>query len=197
MHLVADNLYHIYNQGNNQQQIFFERADYVRFLEKYRALVLPHCETLAYVLMPNHFHFEVDITARSVRKVKLGNIELTAVSNGFRLLLSEFAHEINDKYQRSGSLFRQKTKAKILVDADDSYGTTCFHYLHQNPMAAGLVRKMEDWEFSSFRDYLHLRRGTLCNQTLASQYLRFTPELFYRESYGVIPEERIKKLHLD
>jgi hypothetical protein len=34
-------------------------------------------------------------------------------------------------------------------------------YIHLNPVAAGLVSKAEDWEFSSYRDYLGLRNGTL------------------------------------
>lgn len=196
MHLEPNHLYHIYNQGNNQGQLFFERDDYLHFLKKYRGLIAPHCSTLAYCLMPNHFHFLIDVSAKSVQKLKLGNIETSLLSNGFRLLLSEFAQEINQKYGRSGSLFRQKTKAKILTETGNAHSTTCFHYLHQNPLKARLVRKMEDREFSSFQDYAGLRLGTLCNQSIAFEYLLINWQNFYRESAVVISKEVIPHLYI-
>lgn len=44
------------------------------------------------------------------------------------------------------------------------YAVTAFHYIHQNPMQAKLVKKMETWEFSSFRDYTGFRNGDLCKK---------------------------------
>ncbi|HZJ73208.1 MAG TPA: hypothetical protein VFC87_00260 [Perlabentimonas sp.] len=52
-------LYHIYNQGNNRQRIFFSRENYLFFLEKIRKHVLPYADVLAWCLMPNHFHIMV------------------------------------------------------------------------------------------------------------------------------------------
>lgn len=68
--------------------------------------------------MPNHFHFLIGATEKSVEKIKLGGIEINRVTDGFRKLLSEYAQEFNVKNHRSGSLFRQKTKGKLLVDDD-------------------------------------------------------------------------------
>jgi putative transposase len=36
-------------------------------------------------------------------------------------------------------------------------------YVHQNPKLSDLVDKIEDWEFSSFPDYIGKRNGTLVN----------------------------------
>jgi putative transposase len=47
----------------------------------------------------------------------------------------------------------------------------CFNYVHQNPVKAGMVRKITDWEFSSARDYAGLRSGTLINRSVASEYV--------------------------
>ena len=181
MKLIANQFYHIYNQGNNQETTFHERNDYLRFLTKYKFLVAPYCDTISYCLMPNHFHFLIGTTEKSVE-------------NGFRKLLSEYASEFNVKYNRSGSLFRQKTKGKLLSDNDGNYATTCFHYIHQNPYRAKLVNKMEDWEFSSFRDYIQLRNGTLCKKDIASLYFEISDSNFYEESYQVIPDLVIEKL---
>jgi hypothetical protein len=53
--------------------------------------------------------------------------------------------------QRNGSLFQQKTKARCVSDEKFLYADTAFYYIHQNLMKAGLMKRIEDWEFSSFR----------------------------------------------
>lgn len=193
MKLIANKFYHIYNQGNNQEITFHERNDYLRFLTKYKFLVAPHCDTIAYCLMPNHFHFLIGVTEKSTEKIKLGGIEIDRITDGFRKLLSEYAQEFNLKYHRSGSLFRQKTKGKLL-HSDDDYAIICFHYIHQNPYRAKLVKKIEDWEFSSFRDYAQLRNGTLCKKDITSLYFEISSSNFYEESYQVIPDSIVEKL---
>ncbi|MBN1118656.1 MAG: hypothetical protein JXA77_15705 [Bacteroidales bacterium] len=69
MHFEKEHVYHIYNQGNNRQEIFFKRENYLFFLRKVRAHMLPYCDVFAWCLMPNHFHFlvrvnEVELTVR-------------------------------------------------------------------------------------------------------------------------------------
>ncbi|TAD95638.1 MAG: transposase [Bacteroidetes bacterium] len=195
MKFQLDQLFHVYNQGNNREQIFLERADYILFLTTFRKLVMPYCDILAYCLMPNHFHFLLYISEKSLKKIMLGNIEIDSLSNGFRKLLSEYAFIFNKKNGRTGSLFRQKTQKKCLSDGKQNYVFTCFHYIHQNPLKAGLINKMEDWEFSSFRDYTKLRNGTLCNQNLTNLFVEID-ESFYDTSYQIINEELSEKLYL-
>ena len=120
--------------------------------------------------MPNHFHFFIDATEDSARIKRIGNIDSCELSNGFRLLQSSYAQYINKKYERTGSLFRQKAKAKSTADGNGQYRLKAFHYIHQNPLKAELITKMEDWKFSSFADYAGLRNGTLCNKELAAKY---------------------------
>ena len=94
----------------------------------------------------------------------------------------------------TGSLFQQKTKALCVEDEREFFGTTTFHYIHQNPFKAGLVKRMEDWEFSSFRDYVGLRNGTLCNKTMALQFLDLDVVTLYNDSYNVINDESLVKI---
>jgi putative transposase len=197
MQIQADQLYHIYNQGNNKETIFKERADYLSFLNCFRDKVAPHCQVVNYCLMPNHFHFLINATQASAIPVMLGSVKSTALANGFRMLSGAHAHAFNKKYDRSGSLFRQKTKAKLLETADADYPFTCFHYIHQNPVRAGLCEKMEDWEFSSFQDYCGLRNGSLANKDLAYTLVGVSMKGFYEESYQMIDDDKIKKLFVE
>jgi REP element-mobilizing transposase RayT len=138
---------------------------------------------LAYCLMPNHFHFLIQTKKE---------YQAEEATNAFRVLLSSYTRAINKQEDRTGSLFQQNAKAKSLEDAAD-YHFICFHYIHQNPMRARLVPRMEDWEFSSFRDYIGLRNGTLCNQALAKELidLPHKKDALYKESYQVIPHQQL------
>ena len=191
MKLEADTLYHIYNQGNNRQQIFFSNEDYLAFLKLYRKHVADYCETLSYCLMPNHFHFIVYTNHKSVEQKKLGSINIQLLSDGFRKLSSAYAQETNLRRRASGSLFRQKTKAKdlsvTLFNKYFSYAELCFFYIHQNPIDAGLVKNVTDWNFSSAKDYAGIRNGTLCNRELAFKLFEWDTEdvSFFKQQYAI------------
>jgi hypothetical protein len=68
--------------------------------------------------MPNHFHFLINVTEKSAEKITIGNNEMSQLAKGFRQLLSSYSQAINKQESRTGSLFRQKTKAKNLENND-------------------------------------------------------------------------------
>jgi putative transposase len=108
MKFIPHNLYHVYNQGNNQQIIYYQEKDYVTFLNLTQNLIIPHTEIIAYCLMPNHFHFLICTDGRSNTVIKQGGNYLDAVTNGFRKLLSSYARIINSQNNWTGSLFLQR-----------------------------------------------------------------------------------------
>ncbi|MBX2907901.1 MAG: hypothetical protein KF744_17785 [Taibaiella sp.] len=174
MEFKANNIYHVYNRGNNRQNIFLKERNYVYFLEKTRKYVAPVCDIFAYVLMPNHFHFLIHADERTEATIAKPTITRTALSEAFRLLLSSYSKGINKQEGWTGNLIQQKTKAKMVFEAevnDLQYATSCFHYIHQNPLRAGLVSRMEDWHYSSYRDYAGLRNGSLPNRAMAVEKL--------------------------
>ncbi|HNX87523.1 MAG TPA: hypothetical protein PKH58_00450 [Paludibacteraceae bacterium] len=59
MHFEPEHSYHIFNQGNNKELIFFNRENYFFFLKKIETHIVPFADVLAYCLMPNHFHLMV------------------------------------------------------------------------------------------------------------------------------------------
>ncbi|MFN8284475.1 MAG: hypothetical protein U0U67_14735 [Chitinophagales bacterium] len=194
MQLQQDEIYHIYNQGNNKQLIFFQEKNYHYFLNQINKFVKPYCNIIAYCLMPNHFHFLVQTNSFGTDKIKHGNIEITNLSNGFRRLQSSYAQAINKQENRTGSLFRQNTKSKLIAGHSNDYLFTCFNYIHQNPLKAGLVSKMEDWEFSSFNEYLKRSNSSICSTETAEKYLNISIDTFYKDAYQIIDEGKMKNI---
>lgn len=185
MEFKKDNLYHIYNRGNNRKSIFYNDENYLFFLKKVRKYILPYCDILCYCLMPNHFHFIVSSNQQSIQ-IKPGAIEMNALSSGIKSLLSTYTQAVNKQNHFSGSLFLQNTKAKILTSEN---GPLAFHYIHQNPLKAGLCSRLEDWPYSSFADFIGKRNGTLCNKALAIALLNLNSDELYEDSYRVIVDE--------
>jgi REP element-mobilizing transposase RayT len=197
MNFAPNNLYHIYNQGNNKQPIFLSNEDYLTFLRMTRKLISHQTAIIAYCLMPNHFHFLIYTDERAGIVVQQGGLLIDPITNAFRKLLSGYARIFNKRYNRTGSLFRQKTKVKCLSEIDialapaytlQDYYSNCFHYIHQNPYNAGLVNKLKDWEFSSYNDYAQLRDGTLCNKKLAETFCSYEPVNFIKTFYEIISD---------
>jgi putative transposase len=136
----SDTYYHIYNRGNNKDLIFFENENYIYFLNQFKKHVSPFCDVYSYCLMPNHFHFFIRIN------------EGTLFERGIKNFFISYSKAINKKYDRVGSLFQGRYKVSEITT--DSYYTTIITYIHQNPVAAGLVRNMENYKYSSYVAYL-------------------------------------------
>lgn len=205
MKYKENQVYHVFNQGNNQQPLFFERENYLYFLRKMRKHLLPYADILCYCLMPNHFHWlicpnnnglgfgksimpniKLEGTSEVPSNSRSSNIQQN-LSQQIGILLSSYTKAINKRYNRTGSLFRSKTKVKDgIIDElmtvngtnrqyffrpDNDYILQCFKYIHQNPVKAGLVENAENWEFSSAIDYKGIRKGTMCNYELARKLM--------------------------
>ena len=187
-------IYHIYNQGNNRQKIFFRQENYFYFLQKIRKYILPYADILAWCLMPNHFHLMVFVnkTVLNIVLKDTGENISRSFNDSIGIMLRSYTNAINKQQKRTGKLFREKTKAEcincpkgltpsfITVNGttyftveitERQYPQVCFNYIHQNPVKAGLVKYAEKWEFSSAKDYAGLRHGSLVNKDVAKKYV--------------------------
>ncbi len=189
MGFIQGEIYHVYNRGNNRDPIFFEKDNYEFFLQKAKKELLPFCDILAYCLMPNHYHFLLFVKPQ---KNGWENKGMNQLSRKLGTLQSSYTRAINKRFNRVGSLFQARLKKKPATD----YAFICFHYIHQNPLQLGLCKKLEDWEFSSFREYIDVGRSGFLNKELAQDLLSIPvdPELFYEESVGIINSERLSYL---
>jgi REP element-mobilizing transposase RayT len=73
MTLNPSKYYHIYNHANGFENIFNEERNDRFFLEKYQFYISPIADTLAYCLMPNHFHLVIHIRKREVIEKQIQN----------------------------------------------------------------------------------------------------------------------------
>lgn len=186
MEFVPNNIYHVYNRGNNNQPIFFERENYLFFLKKIRNHLSPFVEILAYCLMPNHLLVLIPESDSGLDLKSNPEFVINQkINNAIGTILRSYTRAINKKFNRTGSLFQKGTKAKKMNNDQQSF--VAFHYLHQNPIEADLVKNMQDWEFSSFSDYGGYRNGTLVNKQLAYDLLDISQEsqAFIHQSLGV------------
>jgi len=194
MNFKENYTYHVYNRSN--EQIFYSKENYLFFIQKIRSHILPYADILAYCLMPNHFHLLINAKKEAEEFVNTKNMIYTqALAKSIGLMLSSYTQAINKQQKRKGSLFAHQTKAKQLNFRKGEYTFKCFFYIHQNPLVAGLVKKIEDWEFSSFLDYIGERKGSLINKDLAFEIVKFDKENIYNQAYITLKQESIIDLY--
>ncbi|MCF8235288.1 MAG: hypothetical protein K9G67_08940 [Bacteroidales bacterium] len=104
------------------------------------------------------------------------------------LMLRSYARALQKQEGITGSIFQSNTKAECInchkgitpawfqstfgavistSTPKKQYPKICFDYIHNNPVSAGLVKKITDWEFSSASDYYGVRKGSLINPKMA------------------------------
>ncbi len=128
-------------RGINQQQIFEDTEDYEKFLE-----ILKDCKEIcefkiyAYCLMGNHIHLLLREGTETLEQI-------------FKRVCGRFVYWYNAKYRRVGHLFQDRFKSEP-VDPE-RYFLTVVRYIHQNPIKAKLCKRLEDYAYSSYLEYLN------------------------------------------
>lgn len=169
--------YHVYNRGNSKQDIFLNHTDFERFkatlylsntsksfnvrdvLSSVNSVYeIKRPDTLvrigAYCLMPNHFHLVISPTTPD------------GLSKFMLKLGTSYSMYFNTRYERTGSLFEGRYRAKH-ADTDE-YLKYLFSYIHLNPIAKKLdgetvypnktkdaYAAAKDYAYSSLQDYIN------------------------------------------
>jgi REP element-mobilizing transposase RayT len=197
--------YHIYNRGNNRENLFIEERNYRYFLRLYLKYIEPIAWTFAYCLLRNHFHFLVrikDLTSGPPESANTHDpsdhlsdlVELPNPSRQFSHLFNAYTRMINQTYQRTGALF-QRPFGRIPVTTD-SYFARLIVYIHQNPQKHGFVTDFRDWPYSSYHTLLsdkptHLRRDTVLSWFDGTQGVAalHVPDMRDPEILALCPED--------
>ena len=132
---------------------FFIPENWRFFLQRMRKYFLPeHADVIAYCLMPNHYQMLILAKSDQVSHKVI------------QPFVTSYTKAINQQRSRVGALFQGTFRAKFV--SRNEYLLHLSRYIHFNPVTAGLVNKPEDWIYSSCRDYIGLRNGTLPNPSV-------------------------------
>ncbi len=129
-------LYHITSRGDRREDIYEDDTDRQAFLDVFASVVSQfNWVNYAYCLMSNHYHLLVQTPDANLSK-------------GMRQLNGVYTQTYNRRHGKTGHLFQGRYKA-ILVD-QDNYLLELSRYIVLNPVKAGMVKKVEDWKWSSY-----------------------------------------------
>ena len=137
-----DTLYfHIIVQGINKEYIF----DTEKNMQKYKDLMRKHTketetQVLAYCIMSNHAHILVYTKDRE----EMGKI--------MQKINTSYAKYYNKTKDRVGIVFKNRYFTQPILDQKQLYN--CLVYIHRNPIKAEMVEKLEDYEYSSYNEWI-------------------------------------------
>lgn len=167
---INQSFYHIFNRGANKQKVFLNHNDYNRFFQtimyyqfsgpkprfstynRFRAKDFTAnpkiVEIICYCLMPNHFHF-------LLRQTKKGGL-----TEFIRKLTNSYTKYFNIKHDRSGPLFQGEFKA-VNIETDEQL-LHLSRYIHLNPFVSGIVKNLNSFPYSSYKDFIKPSLTKLC-----------------------------------
>jgi REP element-mobilizing transposase RayT len=135
-----DAWYHVMNRGRRHEEIFLDFRDYQAFIDLLKAVsVMFNAQIAAYALMPNHYHLLLRTPEGNINRI-------------MRHVGGVYTQTFNRRHGHDGQLFRGRYKA-ILVD-EDEYLLGLVRYIHHNPLKAGMVKTLEEYDWISHRGYL-------------------------------------------
>ena len=139
--LSPSGFYHVICRGAERKNLFNDDEDYqCMLLILYRLKMEMSFEIHAYCLINNRMHL-------LIREKVLGGISLI-----MKRAMTRYAIYFNRKYGRSGAIMTNRYKSTP-VDVDENFLPLVLH-IHQCPVQARLVAKMEDYSYSSYREYV-------------------------------------------
>ncbi len=128
--IQEEKFYHIWNRGNNRENLFYNKGNYEYFIRLYDSYMDDVIETYAFCLLPNHFHILIR-TKPFHQPGERAKLKMNPVSAAFRKLFTAYSQAINIQQKRTGSLF-QKPFKRLEVRTTQQLANLV-HYIHINP----------------------------------------------------------------
>ena len=207
---VQGYFYHIFNKSISNFQIFGRNENKQRFLnvldyydkekinlsfsaflkdnEKFKANILSpknnsFVKFISYSIMPDHYHLLVKLLRSNFLSKYIGTVE------------NSYTRYFDLKSSRRGPLWQSEFKCVLIQSNEQLLHVS--RYIHLNPVTNYLVNKPEDWEYSSYNDYM--------NKNILKKYLTEisikSPKLYKKFVDNQINYQRklkmIKKLILE
>jgi len=140
-------------RGINQQQILEDREDNEKFIETLKdCKLISGYKLYAYCLMGNHLHLIIRVEKEPLNQI-------------FKRICGRYVYWYNAKYRRVGHLFQDRFKSEPIED--ERYFLSVLRYIHQNPLKAGIVKKVGEYPYSSYSCYMEPRSNSLVDVDFA------------------------------
>ena len=137
-------LYHVMSRGNERRAVVRDDRDREKRLEWLRRTVEDYGWRLhAFVLMTNHDHLFVETPQPNL-------------SAAMQFLNGGYTSAFNRRHRRVGHLLQGRFKAQLIEQEGHYFEVS--RYIHLNPVRAGIVRKPQDWPWSSYPGYHYANR---------------------------------------
>ena len=162
-------LYHVLSRGNGGKDIFYNDQDRHLFLKTLGEMSERfEVDVFAYALMGNHYHLLIKTNRANLSKC-------------MQWLGVTYTRRFNLRHSRSGHLFQGRFKSIIVQNDVYLLGLSC--YIHRNPLRAGVVTRLADYSWSSYRSYAYRRKSPdwLATNLILSQFKGPDKNKAYRE----------------
>lgn len=135
--------YHVTARGNNKNNIFKNKSDFSHYLtllvEALKYYEYDEYKIICYCLMDNHVHILIKTEEKAPGQF-IGRIH------------SKYTKYYNKKYNCIGHLFQDRYYSEIIKN--DSQMIETSRYIHLNPVRANMVKKAEEYRWSSYSMYI-------------------------------------------
>jgi putative transposase len=160
-------IYHVINRGNNRQPVFHKRADFQAFLDALAELKeRKPFDLYGYCLLNNHFHLLIRPTGDSISRI-------------MQSLLVSHTQRYHKHHRSGGHVWQGRFKSPVIQN--DEHLLTVLRYIEANPLRARLVRRAEDYLWSSYRTHGLGEASTLVDALISYDQLSPSPAIRQRK----------------
>lgn len=184
-----EGVFHIMVQGINREKIFYKNEHKQKYLKLISKKSKEHeIQLISYCIMENHAHMIIQIK------------ETKELTSFMKRVNTSYAIYYNQREKRVGYLFRNRFKSYKIYSQD--YLAKCIKYIHMNPVKAGIVKQEEQYEYSSYNQYIK-KEGIVTNELIEkvfkdkSEYIKEFLKIEYREDLFKDMEEKERKEEKD
>ncbi|HWB08224.1 MAG TPA: transposase [Pirellulales bacterium] len=167
-------IYHVIDRGNNRQDVFHKEADFEAFLQALGDLKKRKpFELYGYCLLNNHFHLLLRPIAAPISRI-------------MQSLLVSHTQRYHKHYCSGGHVWQGRFKSPVIQN--DEHLLTVLRYIEANPLRAKIVKRAEDYPWSSYRAHGRGEGDELLDRLIL--YERLSPYAAVRQRLWA------KKVHL-
>ncbi len=188
----ANQYYHVYNRSNNKEPIFLNDENRAYFLKLYRKYLANVLNIYAYCLLPNHFHFLVQVKSteqicqflkkrdnsslttilkKEKAKEKTDDLDVVLiVKHQFQRFFNAYTKAFNKQHARGGNLFNRPFKRVLITE--ESHLLYLLYYIHANPQKHFICKDWYRYHWSSYNAFLSNKSTKIARDIVLNEWFQ-------------------------